>query len=261
MTDLTEDTVRDRLARLGDAMDIQLDDGGPSALPGYGAPASRRRWWPGLLAAAATVAALAVAGVALADSGSSDTPEAADGRPTDAAPPAADQPALPDPDAGTTEPEPVTTPPTEPEPVITQPIEPGEMPVAGGEPTPAVTYVGDQLGARLVRWEHLGDEYWAATYEAPRGTTPTNIATFSSGSPALDRPTGEEAVDVYLPGADIVEVDGAEQAFFRGDDQAGILSMVVGDRFYSLTAGRDHGLDRQGLIELGATIIRGLPEA
>jgi len=259
MTDLTEDVVRGRLTRLGDAMDSQLDDDATSALPTYGAPASRRRWGPGLLAAAVAVTALAVAGIVLAGGGSSDAPESADGRPTDSAPPAVDQP---DADPDTTEPVLPDAGPdtTEPEPVITQPIEEGDMPVAGGEPTPAVTYVGDQLGARLVRWEHLGDEYWAATYEAPQGTAPTNIATFSSGSPALDRPTGEEALGVYLPGGEIVEVDGAEQAFFRGDDQAGILSMVVGDRFYSLTAGRDNGLDRRGLMDLGATIIRGIPE-
>jgi hypothetical protein len=250
MTDLTEDVVRDRLSRLGDAMDTHLEDDSTSALPSYGEPAARRRWRPGVLAAAAAlVVALAVGGVALAGAGSSDAPETAD-RPADDARPVADQPALPDGDAET----------TEPEPVITEPIEEGELPVPGGEPTPAVTYVGEQLDARLVRWEHLRDEYWAATYEADEGTSPTNIATFSSGSAALERPTGEEALDMYLPGGEIVEVEGADQAFFRGDDQAGILSMVVDDRFYSLTAGRDHGLDRDGLIEMGATIIRGIPE-
>ncbi len=247
----TEADARERLARLGRAMDASVGD---VDVPSYVSPPSRTgsadgRWW---LAAAAVAAVVALGAVVAAAAGPSPS-----GEPEGVAAPV-------DGVSGPADPVVDSSPDSEPlgtEPLITQPGAPGELPVPGGEPTEAVTFVGEQLEATLVEWNQLEDgTYWDASYRVEQGDGPHDLATFSSGMGPRDRPTGEEGVARFLPGGRVIEVPGVDDAFLRASDDGWALTMFVGQRGYVLTVGTAFGWDEDQVLATGKAILSGLAD-
>lgn len=242
---IDEEILRSRMSHLGESMVGVESDGYDPMTPKQDRTTQSRR-------AFVLVASSALVGVAVALALALSARSSGEAR-TDRATPPAEQPSVPSPEPSTTA---VDT-PLEPIPPA-----PGEIPVDGGEPSAAVIFVGDALGAELIDWEHREvSGYWAATYRSPNGSNaPTDVATFSAGNASNREFSAEEDLsETYLPGGTEVAVTGADAAFYRPSGGSSVLSMVVDTRLFVLTVGESFRLDERQVIELGGAILQGLP--